>query len=201
MANKKEALMDATMQVISETGFGGFSMKRVTELAGVGETLVYKHFETKENLLYECFRSFHDDLVEFVELYSLDEVKEQFKTDGVMLVLKKVWMDYLDFLVRNKYRTVYYFEYRDSLYINNILEKRRDFYQEHLADFEEPFKLCAEQFDLQGEDKQHIFWSYMLDTYGMFARRIITGEISDTPESREWIWEITSKGVSGLLKK
>ena len=50
--NRKYDLIDATMRVVAENGLPAFSMKKVTNLAGVSEALIYKHFETKEKLLY-----------------------------------------------------------------------------------------------------------------------------------------------------
>lgn len=199
MKNKKDELLDATMQVISENGFGGFSMKQVTQLVGVGETLVYKHFDTKENLLHECFLKFHEEISEFLKGYSLEELRQKAMEEGVLVVFQKVWMDYLDFLVRGSYHTVYYFEYRDSIYVQNVLKRRELFYLEHLSDFEERFNAFSDMLGLDSRDKIHIFWSNILDGIGKYACRIIRGEISDSPQNREMMWRMVCGGISSCI--
>lgn len=202
MGNKKDELMDATMRVISENGFGGFSMKQVTQLACVGETLVYKHFETKENLLHECFLKFHKLINEFSANYSVDEFQKWVQNgnvDKAVDIFKEVWMDYLDFLITNSFRTVYYFEYRDSIYVQNVLQKRNLFYEEHLSDFYYGFKVSGELFHLNNFDRIHIFWTHVLDGVGRYACKVIKGEIADTKENRELMWAMTYGGIKVFL--
>ena len=40
-------------------------------------------------------------------------------------------------------------------------------------------------------------WIYIIDVTGVFAKRVIRGELPDTEESYENIWRLISKGVSG----
>ena len=94
-------------------------MKKVTNLAGVSEALIYKHFETKEKLLYLCFETVHRQIA---ALFDKMEIPPLQAPQEIYEAVRAMWMTYFSFLVQNSYRTIYYFEYRDSRYIRQIME-------------------------------------------------------------------------------
>ena len=65
--NKKEQLIEATMQVVAENGLPSFSMRKVTMKVGVSEALIYRHFLSKENLFEICFERIVSILGEALE--------------------------------------------------------------------------------------------------------------------------------------
>jgi AcrR family transcriptional regulator len=50
-AARREALLDATSEVVAEQGFAAVTIEAVTSRAGVTRTLVYKHFSDVSDLL------------------------------------------------------------------------------------------------------------------------------------------------------
>ena len=48
---RREALLDATLEVLAERGFAAVTLELVTRRAGVTRTLVYKHFANLSDLL------------------------------------------------------------------------------------------------------------------------------------------------------
>ena len=106
------------MRVVAENGLPAFSMKKVTNLAGVSEALIYKHFETKEKLLYLCFETVHRQIA---ALFDKMEIPPLQAPQEIYEAVRAMWMTYFSFLVQNSYRTIYYFEYRDSRYIRQML--------------------------------------------------------------------------------
>ena len=55
--NRKRKLLETAIHIVAEEGLGSFSMRKTTEQAGVSEALIYKHYESKENLLRVCFET------------------------------------------------------------------------------------------------------------------------------------------------
>lgn len=49
-------ILDATEQVLREEGYGAVSSRRVAEVAGIRQGLVYYYFATMDDLLLECFK-------------------------------------------------------------------------------------------------------------------------------------------------
>lgn len=195
--NRKKDLIDATMQIVAESGLTAFSMKKVTNRVGVGETLIYKHFETKENLLYICFETVHRQIAALFDEVQMPELQTP---QDIYDTVRTLWMRYFSFLVQNGYRTIFYFEYRESPYIRRIQEKDDEARETYFQSFVQLFMLFDAQFHICEKTDQDHLWTYILDTTGIFAKRVIRGELPDTEESRENIWRLISGGVFGLLK-
>lgn len=53
---KREAIVQAAIELFQTQGFDGTSMDRVSEVAGVSKRTVYNHFPSKEELFAECCR-------------------------------------------------------------------------------------------------------------------------------------------------
>ena len=54
-ADKREAILQAALELFAERGFHGTSVPSVAERAGVGAGTIYRHFESKEALALEAF--------------------------------------------------------------------------------------------------------------------------------------------------
>lgn len=56
LADKREAILAAALELFAERGFDGTAMPMVAERAGVGAGTIYRHFESKEALGNAIFR-------------------------------------------------------------------------------------------------------------------------------------------------
>ena len=57
MAPTRERLLQAAQELIEEGGYGAASVAQVAERAGVAAGTLYRHFESKQELFVEVFRS------------------------------------------------------------------------------------------------------------------------------------------------
>jgi TetR/AcrR family transcriptional regulator, repressor of fatR-cypB operon len=55
-SDKREAILDAAMELFAERGFHGTAVPLVAEKAGVGAGTIYRHFESKEALVNALFQ-------------------------------------------------------------------------------------------------------------------------------------------------
>ena len=53
-ANTRRALIDATVRCLTEDGYGALTTRRVADRAGVAQSTLMHHFETREALLVEA---------------------------------------------------------------------------------------------------------------------------------------------------
>ena len=60
-ARSRQAMIDATLDIIAEAGIGGASVSRIVEKSGLSRGMIHLHFGTKEKLLVEAARSMADD--------------------------------------------------------------------------------------------------------------------------------------------
>lgn len=190
------------MQIVAEQGLTTLSTRLAARRAGVSDGLMYRFFESKEALLYACFESVHKDIAAlFTDLpQQLSEaaVTDMTPAEQVQMI-RKIWETYFRFLIQNDYRTLFYFEYRNSSYIKKIREKDGEARTTYFKGFVEALEIAEKYYHIYDKISTEILWSYILDTSGLFAGRIIRGEIPNTEESIEQIWGLMSKGIIGLF--
>lgn len=73
MMNKREAILEATLQLLASKGFHGFSIKQVAEQAGVAAGTVYLYFHDRDDLI----RQLHVGIVEKVARHIFAEHRSQ----------------------------------------------------------------------------------------------------------------------------
>ena len=54
--DKRTAILDATLRLISKNGFHGTAMSKVAQEAGVSAGIIYHYFDSKDDLMDELYR-------------------------------------------------------------------------------------------------------------------------------------------------
>lgn len=194
---KKELLLDITMRIVAESGLLSFSMKQVTSRAGVSEALIYRHYQTKDNLLYQCFKSVDSQIAALFTEGSPPELHSEMEFYGY---IRNMWMTYFTFLVENDYKTIYYFEYRNSPYIKTVLEHGYEAGETYFKGFTNIFHVLNKDLHVLDKVSSDYLWTYVLDVTGLFARRVIRGELPKSAESYETVWMLFFSGISGIIR-
>lgn len=195
----KEMLMDATMRIVAQGGLSSFSMRQVTKAVGVSEALIYRHYETKENLLFQCFQSVDRQIA---DLFTDETFFSAASEKGLYKYIHGLWLKYFTFLVQNGYKTLYYFEYRDSFYFEAALTGGK--YdtlpaQMYFKNFIDIFRAIDKDHHIFEKVNPDLLWTYVLDVTGIFAKRIIRGNLMKNEQSFEAIWRLVYSGLSGLF--
>ena len=55
MTTKRTAILEATLELISEQGFHGTAMSMIADKAGVGAGTIYRYFDSKEDLITQLY--------------------------------------------------------------------------------------------------------------------------------------------------
>ncbi|MBI5015516.1 MAG: TetR/AcrR family transcriptional regulator [Deltaproteobacteria bacterium] len=58
--DKREAVVDAMLEVVAEYGFHGAPMSLVAERANVGAGTIYRYFEDKDAVIASCYQSIEE---------------------------------------------------------------------------------------------------------------------------------------------
>lgn len=198
--NKKAELMDAAMEIVAEIGFASFSMKKVTDRVNVAEGLIYKHFSTKDNLFFCCFESIHKQIAALFDDGSILQDVSGYSMEEIMLYVKRLWIKYFSFLVKNKHRTLYYFEYRDSPYMAEVMAHDAEAGDTYFKNFVHIFIELDKILHIYDKVSPNYLWTYILDVSGIFAKRIIRGELPDGEESYDAIYNLILNGISVVSK-
>lgn len=57
MSDKRDAILQATLSLVSRYGFHGASMSKIAKEAGVSAGIIYHYFDGKDDLIDELYRS------------------------------------------------------------------------------------------------------------------------------------------------
>ena len=66
MIDRKEKIMQASMQLFVERGFHNTSTRMIAEQAGVSEGLIFRHFRSKDALLDSLLQQGADEMYQAV---------------------------------------------------------------------------------------------------------------------------------------
>lgn len=193
---RSKNLIASTMQIVADNGFAEFTMKKVTQCAGVSEALLYKYFATKEELLESTFTASCNEVFSIFDDFQLPDTDDKLT---VYAVFRGMWDTYFDFLIKNRQTTQFLYEYVNSPYFS----ASKEYYSKRREDFIEPFKQLAlkigDPFRVKDRFISQYLWMYFTDASFVFARSIIRGELEDSSESRDMIWNLLADGFMGTI--
>lgn len=109
---KKEKIFEASLDVLMNHGFGGFSMGRVAKQANIAVGTIYLYFKNKEDLLNHLYLElFKESIERFLENY---DPAAPFRES-----LKQVWGNYLKHRINHYKKSHFLEEYYKSPFISD----------------------------------------------------------------------------------
>jgi len=80
ISGKRQAILDAALELFAERGFHGTAVPLVAERAGVGAGTLYRYFESKESLVNTLYRHWKESLAReiFARISPTSPPREQF---------------------------------------------------------------------------------------------------------------------------
>lgn len=193
---RKKKIMDATMQIVAEKGLETFSVIQVSKRTHINEALIYRDFGTKENLLFECY---NEVAKEVAALYENPQKIDMSDPNAMVKACHDIFIQYFSFLVKNSYKTIYYQSYRDSEHIMTYILKEKNGQAASFDGFKYLILPITQIANLPEGMTMDYVWTYIMDTSGIFAKRIIRKELPDTEESYEAVWKLLFTGLAGLM--
>lgn len=99
MSNRKNEIIDATIRHIAMHG-DSFSMAQVASDVGCSQSLIFKYYPSKEQLLNDCFDFIRLKLKEIFQRTTIPDRPDRESINRWML---DVWFAYSDFLKTNSH--------------------------------------------------------------------------------------------------
>ena len=110
MEDKGQAILSATLELISQNGFHGTPMSSIAERAGVGAGTIYRYFKNKEDLINELFLHLKSDMSKvMLEGFSPSLSPKQ--------VFRKVWLNTFQYCVQNPAEMMFLEQYHNSPFL------------------------------------------------------------------------------------
>jgi AcrR family transcriptional regulator len=128
MTNKRTAILDATLELISEHCFHGTAMSMIADKADVGAGTIYRYFESKEDLVTQLYLEIKREkgkalLVGYSEERSL---RERFRT---------LWFNMLHYYMDHPRELAFLEQFDNSPFRNPEVDKAYTEYYEPLMRF------------------------------------------------------------------
>lgn len=107
--DKRQAILDATLQLISENGFHGTAMSKVAKVAGVSTGIIYHYFSSKDELI--------DELYKDIKLKSVPFIADDFdETQPVRTQIRQLLGNMIRYAVGHPQETAFAEQYVRSPY-------------------------------------------------------------------------------------
>jgi AcrR family transcriptional regulator len=134
MTTKRAAILDATLELISEHGFHGTAMSMIAEKADVGAGTIYRYFDSKEDLITQLYLEIKREKGKaFLEDYSEDlSLRERFRT---------LWLNMLHYYMDHPQETAFMEQFDNSPYMNTeVKEAYTEYYGPLMRFFQYAFQ-------------------------------------------------------------
>ncbi|WP_066306871.1 TetR/AcrR family transcriptional regulator [Bacillus sp. FJAT-29814] len=129
----KDKILDVAIDLFSQKGYSGVSIREITREVGIKESSLYNHFQNKDEIITTIFSMFQEELaktlppIEVLDVILDNSSIEQFFAKGF-----ENFKEHIDQPVNEKlWRILYIEHYRNTqareLFLNDIIKKTLDF--------------------------------------------------------------------------
>jgi len=125
---KIEAIYEATLRLVLETGFNGLKMADVAKEAGFATGTLYIYVKNKEVLISELY--FHlkkNKILKMLEVFDT--------SDSFLVAFKKLWMNYLIISLQEPERMRFIEQFTHTSYLTKKTKQQSDLLLKPLEDF------------------------------------------------------------------
>jgi AcrR family transcriptional regulator len=136
VTDKRQAILDATLRLISNNGFHGTTMLQVAKEANVSTGIIYHYFESKDELIDELYKSLNRKSARAI-LQDLDQ-KKPVKTQ-----IQQLLRNTIDYYVRHPQESIFSEQYFHSPYHHAGIEAE-------VSEYYQPAIVCYEQARKEG---------------------------------------------------
>jgi AcrR family transcriptional regulator len=125
---KIEAIYEATLKLVLETGFNGLKMADVARTANLGTGTLYIYFKNKEVLINELYYHLKKNkTLKMLEVFDA--------TDPFLVAFKKLWMNYVNISLAEPERMKFIEQYTHTSYLTRRTIQQSDQLLKPLEEF------------------------------------------------------------------
>lgn len=114
--DKRAAILDTTLDLISERGFHNTPMSMVAKESGVSTGSIYHYFASKDELIFELYREIKLEMLQS----TMRGFSEQLPIRERFL---RLWYNFLDYYMHHPRRTAYLEQFENSPYSKQSVQE------------------------------------------------------------------------------
>lgn len=187
-------IISAAIRAVRQHGLEGARVQNVSTLAGVSPGALYRYFDSKEQLLEECFTYVDRQAAAIFDQLAFDPLA--IVSDPVGAV-RGLWLPYFRFWVAHPDETVFYHRFRDSALFPEY-DRNRDV--PYFGSFVCMVRAFRQVFPGIRRMNQDLLWLHVLTTTVLYAKYVAEGVLSADQETEETVFQLLATGLSGYLK-
>lgn len=183
----RDTILISTLEMIAEYGIEGLTIKRVSDRLNMSTGIIYHHYQTKENLLYEAFFYFvhrsHNKILGYLRVNDdpenrlMEFVNSQFSEEMITVSAANIW--------------VYFWYY--SLQDEKVAHLLTIFSKRFVSNISYAFFKMTNNKTLS---QRHALEFFSL-IHGLWIEHVITGVIKEPQQAVELLREY----IQGVKKK
>lgn len=193
LEDTKTRIIAAAIKAVRQHGLEGVRVQNVSELAGISSGAIYRHFESKDQLLADSFTYVDKQAAAIFERLQFDPFV--MLTDPVGAV-KGLWLPYFRFWTSHPDETVFYHRFRDSAFFPRYDKNRNAAYFRTFGGMVSAF---MKVFPGLRQINQDLLWLHVLTSTVMYAKYVVEGLLPNTEETEETVFQLLATGLSGYL--
>ena len=194
MDDTRTRILSAAMKAVRQYGLEGVRIQNISELAELSPGALYRYFDSKEQLMAECFTYVDKQAAAIFDKLKLNPLNMLADPMGSV---KKLWQPYFRFWVAHPDETVFYHRFRDSTFFPEY-DKGRDF--SYFDTFIRTVQLFKRIFPALDRINQDLLWLHVLTSTVMYAKYVVEGTLPNTQETEDTIFQLLTTGLSGYLR-
>lgn len=113
--DKRTAILEATLRLISENGFHGTAMSKVAKEAGVSAGIIYHYFDSKDDLMDELYRHIKRNFGQMINA-SFDQ------TQPLKIQIRQILGAMIHYYIRRPLESAFIEQYSRSPYFSPEIE-------------------------------------------------------------------------------
>lgn len=191
----KTRIITAAIKAVRQYGLEGVRIQNVSELAGISSGAIYRHFDSKDQLLVECFTYVDKQAASIFEHLKFNPLV--MLTDP-MGAVKSLWLPYFRFWTSHPDETVFYHRFRDSTFFPKYDKSRDVTYFKTFIGMVHAFKKVFPRLDRINQD---LLWLHVLTSTVMYAKYVVEGVLPNNQETEDTVFQLLTTGLSGYLKR
>lgn len=195
MDNTKTRIITAAMKAVRRYGLEGVRIQNISEFAEISPGAIYRYFDSKDQLMVECFTYVDKQAAEIFEDFRLEP--PAMITDPVGTV-KSLWQPYFRFWVMHPDETVFYHRFRDSAFFPEYDKSRDVSYFETFIDMVHAFKKVFPGLQRINQD---LLWLRVLTCTVLYAKYVVEGVLPDNQDTEDTVFQLLTTGLGGYLKR
>jgi len=190
----KTKILYAAMKAVRQYGLEGARIQNISELAGLSPGAMYRYFESKDQLMIECFTYVDKQAAALFEHIRFNPL--QMLTDP-MGAVKSLWLPYFRFWTARPDETIFYHRFRDSASFA-AYDKTRDI--SYFNSFVGMVHAFMSTFPSLRRINQDLLWLHVLTSTVMYAKYVVEGVLPNNEETEETVFQFLTVGLSGYLR-